>query len=167
VRPRNATIAQIPPLSTTPTNSAALLDATRQNHPNRLIDAAEVVRVMLQIRREMEAEEGRARALGLSDEELAFYDALAQNFAALYGQKFLADLIHDVVGTIKRNLKVDWTEPHRSDVKAAVQAAVKRVLRRRGVRAEDFDPFLTYVLSQAEALYADWPVGEYVGAVTG
>ena len=36
---------------------------------------------MLQIRREMEADEGRARALGLSDEELAFYDAVAQNFA--------------------------------------------------------------------------------------
>ena len=93
---------------------------------------------------------------------MAFYDAAAQNFVSLYDQTFLRDLIHDVVGTIKRNLKVDWTEPYRSDVKAAVQAAVKRVLRRRGVRAPDFDPFLTYVLAQAEALYADWPVGEYV-----
>jgi len=116
---------------------------------------------MLQIRREMEADEGRARALGLSDEELAFYDAVAQNFAVLYDQAFLRDLIHDVVGTIKRNLKVDWTEPHRTDVKAAVQAAVKRVLRRRKVRDEDFDPFLAYILTQAQALYADWPVGEY------
>jgi hypothetical protein len=62
---------------------------------------------------------------------------------------------------MKRNLKVDWTEPHRADVKAAVQAAIKRVLRRRHVRVEDFDPFLTYILTQAEALYADWPVGEY------
>lgn len=142
----------------------ALLAATLQNYHNRLIDAAEVVRIMLQIRQEMEADEGRARALGLSDEELAFYDVVAQNFASLYDQAFLRDLIHDVVATIKRNLKVDWTEPHRSDVKAAVQAAVKRVLRRRGVRAEDFDPFLTYILTQAEALYAEWPVGEYGGA---
>ena len=65
------------------------------------------------------------------------------------------------MGTVKRNLKVDWTEPHRTDVKAAVQAAVKRVLRRRKVRDEDFDPFLAYILTQAQALYADWPVGEY------
>ena len=144
----------------------ALLETTLQNYHNRLIDAAEVVRVMLQIRREMEADEGRAKALGLNDEELAFYDAVAQNFTALYDQTFLRELIHDVVGTIKRNLKVDWTEPHRMDVKAAVQAAVKRTLRRRGVRAEDFAPFLTYILTQAEALYADWPVGEYVGAET-
>ncbi len=118
----------------------ALLEATLQNYHNRLIDAAEVVQVMLQIRREMEADEGRARALGLSDEELAFYDAVAQNFVSLYDQAFLRDLIHDVVGTIKRNLKVDWTEPHRSDVKAAVQAAVKRVLRRRGVRDRGLRP---------------------------
>lgn len=139
----------------------ALLEATLRNYHNRLIDAAEVVQVMLQIRREMEADEGRARALGLSDEELAFYDAVAQNYATLYDREFLADLIHDVVGAIKRNLKVDWTEPHRADVKAAVQAAIKRVLRRRDVRAEDFDPFLTYILTQAVALYAEWPAGEY------
>ncbi len=117
---------------------------------------------MLQIHREMEADEGRARALGLSEEELAFYDAVAQNFIAVYEPPFLRDLIHDVVGTVKRNLRVDWTEPHRADVKAAVQTAVKRVLRRRKVREEDFDPFLTYILTQAEALYAEWPVGEYV-----
>ena len=140
----------------------ALLEATLQNYHNRLIDAAEVVRAMLQIRCEMEDDEGWAKALGLSDEELAFYDAVAQNFVGLYDQSFLRDLIHDVVGTIKRNLKVDWTEPHRTDLKAAVQAAVKRTLRRRGVRAEDFDPFLAYILTQAEALYADWPVGDYV-----
>lgn len=139
----------------------ALLEATLQKYHNRLIDAAEVVRVMLQIRREMEAEEGRAVALSLSDEELAFYDAVAQNFAGLYDQAFLRDLIHEVVGKIKRNLKVDWTEPHRSDVKAAVRAAIKHVLKQRNVRAEDFDPFLTYILTQAEALYAEWPLGEY------
>jgi type I restriction enzyme, R subunit len=65
------------------------------------------------------------------------------------------------VQTIKRNLKVDWTQPHREDVKAAVRAAVRRVLRRRNVREEDFEPFLGYILVQAEALYADWPLGEY------
>jgi type I restriction enzyme R subunit len=65
----------------------ALLEATLQKYHNRLIDAAEVVQVMLQIRHEMEADEGRAKALGLSDEELAFYDAVAQNFAAVVVEK--------------------------------------------------------------------------------
>jgi hypothetical protein len=59
------------------------------------------------------------------------------------------------VATIKKNLKVDWTEPHREDVKAAVRAAVKRVLRRRGVKEEDFEPFVARIMEQAEALYGD------------
>jgi len=58
---------------------------------------------------------------------------------------------------IKRNLKVDWTAPHREDVKAAVRAAVKRVLRQRDVRAEDFDGIVASVMTQAEALYRNWP----------
>ena len=56
------------------------------------------------------------------------------------------------------NLKVDWAEPHRDDVKAEIGAAVKRVLRKRDVRAEEFDPLVERIMEQAEALYADWPV---------
>jgi type I restriction enzyme R subunit len=74
------------------------------------------------------------RELGLSSEELAFFEVVAANFGDLYDGAFLRDLIHDVVETIKKNLKVDWTEPHCEDVKAAVRSAVKRVLRRRNVR---------------------------------
>ena len=69
----------------------------------------------------------------------------------------MRDLIHEVVQSIKRNLKVDWTEPHREDVKAEIRAAVKRVLRNRNVRAEDFDLLIGKIMAQAEALYAEWP----------
>jgi type I restriction enzyme R subunit len=134
-----------------------LLESTLQKYHNRLIDAAAVIRAMLQIKQEMEASNQRAAELGLTDEELAFYDAVAANYDQVYGVEFLRDLIHDVVQTIKRNLKVDWTEPHREDVKAAVRAAVKRVLRSRGVKPDDFDQLVAYIMVQAEALYADWP----------
>ena len=70
----------------------------------------------------------------------------------------MRDLIHDVVQTIRRNLIVEWTEPHRDDVKAAVRAAIRRVLRRRNVKAQDFDQLLHFIMEQAEALYADWPL---------
>src|SRR5207249_4825935 len=95
-----------------------LLEKTLQKYHNRLIDAAAVVKAMLQIRQEMEESDRRAASLGLEEEELAFYDAIAANYDDVYGVEFLRDLIHDVVQTIKRNLKVDWTEPHREDVKA-------------------------------------------------
>jgi hypothetical protein len=61
-----------------------------------------------------------------------------------------------VVQTAKKNLMVDWTEAHREDVKAAVRAAVRRVLRRKGVREEHFDVFLDRIMEQAEAIYALW-----------
>lgn len=135
-----------------------LLERTLQKYHNRLIDAAAVIRAMLDIRREMEKSDERAEALGLEADELAFYDAVAAQHEGVYGVEFLRDLIHEVVQAIKRNLKVDWTEPHRDDVKAAVRAAVRRVLRTRDVRAQDFEPFVAAVIAQAEALYANWPV---------
>jgi type I restriction enzyme R subunit len=135
-----------------------LLEATLQKYHNRLIDAAAVVKAMIQIRQEMENEDKRAAELGLAQEELAFYDAVAANYDTIYDVGFLRDLVHEVVQTIKRNLKVDWTEPHREDVKASVRAAVKRVLRNRGVKTEDFDMFVGEIMKQAEALYTDWPM---------
>lgn len=136
----------------------ALLEETLRRYHNRLIDAAAVIRAMVEMRQEWQEEDKRAAALGLSEEELAFYDSVSTNYQQIYGQEFLSGLVHDVVQTIKRNLKVEWTEPHRDNVKAAVRSAVRRVLRRREVKAEDFDQFLNFIMAQAEALYSDWPL---------
>lgn len=133
-----------------------LLEATIKRYHQRVIDAAAVVQAMVQIRQEMDATDQRTAALGLTEEELAFYDAVRDNYATLYDEPFLRDLIHDVVQAVKSNLKVDWTEPHREDVKAAVKAAVKRVLRKRGVKQEDFDGLTEAVLKQAVALWKHW-----------
>jgi len=92
---------------------------------------------------------------------MAFYDAIASNFMTVYDQDLLCSLVHDVVQVVRRNLKVDWTEPHRDDVRSAVRSAVKRVLARRGIRQQDLEPLLGSVLVQAEALYADWPLSVF------
>jgi len=135
-----------------------MLERTLQKYHNRLIDAATVIQTMLEIRKEMEYTDQRATALGFEEDELAFYDAVAENYDRIYGVDFLRDLVHDVVLTIKRNLRVDWTEPHREDVKAEVRTAVRRVLRRRGVKAGDLEPFVASFMTQAEALYSNWPL---------
>ena len=135
-----------------------LLEKTLQRYHKRLIDAAAVVAEMVRMQQEMDATDDRARQLGLTEEELAFYDAVADNAERVYDQPFLRDLVHDVVQTIKRNLKVDWTEPHRDDVRAEIRAAVKRVLRKREVREADFEPFIARFIQQAEAQYAEWPL---------
>ncbi len=136
----------------------ALLEETLRKYHNRLIDAAAVIRAMIEIRRGMEAEGRRAEELGLTGEEAAFYDAIVEHAGGIYQHVFLRDLVHDVVQTVKANLKVDWTEAHREDVKAGVQSAVKRVLIARGVKPGDFGRILPFVMRQAEALYRDWPL---------
>jgi type I restriction enzyme R subunit len=135
-----------------------LLEATIQRYHNRLIDAAAVIQEMIKIRKVMTSDDRRREETGLADDELAFYDAVAATHEAVYEQPFLRDLVHQVVQAIKRNLKVDWTESHRDDVRAAISTAVKRVLRRNDVREEDFDPFIHRFMEQAQALYADWPL---------
>ncbi len=74
------------------------------------------------------------------------------------GKTHLAIGLTDVVQTIKRNPKVDWTEPQRDQVCAEIGAAVKRVLRKRGVQEADFHPFNARFVQPAEAQYAEWPV---------
>ncbi len=81
-----------------------------------------------------------------------------ENLGGIYDEMFLSDLIHEIVATIKRNLRVDWTEPHRDDVKAGVRAAVRRVLRARDVHADDLEAIVGRIMAQAEALYTDWPM---------
>ena len=136
------------------TKHGLVLDGKKVRSAWRLIDAAAVVQVLLDIRKDMEAANARAEALGLEPEELAFYDAVAAQYGNLYEPTFLRDLIHQVVQTIRKNLKVDWIEGHRE----AVKAAVKRVLRKAGVREEDLAPFLGRLIEQAEALFKNWPV---------
>jgi type I restriction enzyme R subunit len=135
-----------------------LLEKTLQRYHSRIIDAAAVVQEMIKMRQEMEAGDARAKQLGLGEDELAFYDAVTDNYETVYEQPFLSDLVHEVVQTIKNNLNVDWTEPHRDDVRAAIRAAVRRVLRRKNVKAEDFEPFMEKFMAQAQAMYAEWPL---------
>jgi len=135
-----------------------MLETTLQKYHSRAIQAADVVRVIVQIKKDIDKESQRTKQLGLSAEELAFYDAVSENVATLYDQKFLCDLVHDVVQAVKKNLKVDWTKPHREDVKAGVRAAVKAVLRKRGVKPEHLDALTKQVILQAEAMFSNWPI---------
>ena len=134
-----------------------LLEETLKKYHNRLIDAASVIEAMIRIRREMETADKRAEELGLSEEELAFYDAIAENYGTIYDNELLSEVVHEVVSAIKKNLKVDWTKPHRMEARATIRSAVKRVLRKKKLKKDDFDEFLNRFMEQAEAMWADWP----------
>ena len=130
-----------------------LEQSLQKKYHNRAIQAADVVRVLIQIKQDMAREAERTKTLNLSAEEPAFYDTVSVNVATLYDEKFLCDLVRDVVQAVKKNFKVDWTKPHREDVKAGVRAAVKSVLRKRGVKPEHLDALTRQVIIQAEAMF--------------
>ena len=134
------------------------LEETLQKYHNNAIQAAEVVRVMVEIRKDIDREEGRLRKLNLSSEEIAFYDAIAANVENLYDQNFLCDLVREVVQSVRKNLRRDWTKPHKEDVKAGVKTAVRMVLRKKGVKKEHFDALFSQIMEQATASFANWPM---------
>jgi len=78
-----------------------MLEHTIQRYHNRAIQAADVARVMIEIRKDMDNEDARSQALNLSPEEIAFYDAVAANMATLFDEKTLCDLIREVVQAVK------------------------------------------------------------------
>ncbi len=137
-----------------------MLDDTITRYNNRAIQAADVVQVLVEIRQEQVQNDRRKQELGLSDEELAFYDVIREG--APHGiptdNEWIASLVRDVVQSVRGNLRVDWTRSHRRDVYAAVESAVKMVLRKRQIRGEQFRFLLHRLMKQAEASYEEWPL---------
>jgi type I restriction enzyme, R subunit len=137
-----------------------MLDEALTAYNNRAIQAADVVQVMVNIRKQQLADEQRKVRLGLDDEELAFYDVitLGDPHGLTTDDEWIAGLVRDVVAAVRGNLKVDWTKAHRKDVYASVESAVKMVLRKRRIKGEQFAFLVNRFMQQAEAIYQDWPL---------
>jgi type I restriction enzyme R subunit len=137
-----------------------MLDKALADYNSRTIEAQQVVEVMVQIRQQAQADEQRKSDLNLSDEELPFYDviALGQDIGLHQSDDWIASLVRDVVAAVRKNLHVDWTQPHRSNVHAAVESAVSQVLRKRGIKGEQFAFLRQRLMKQAEASYGEWPL---------
>jgi type I restriction enzyme R subunit len=141
-------------------NFKEMLDSTLTRYNNRAISAADVVRVMVEMRQRMTEDERRKGELGLGDDELAFYDVIVEGapLGIPTDNEWIAGLVREVVSAVRGNLKVDWTRSHRSDVYASVESAVKMVLRRKRIKGEQFELLLRRLMKQAEASYEEWPL---------
>ncbi|MGH2541472.1 MAG: DUF3387 domain-containing protein, partial [Ardenticatenaceae bacterium] len=137
-----------------------MLDEAITKYNNGSVQAADVIAAMVEIRQRQQADEQRKATLGITDEELPFYDVIVQGAAQGLptDNQWIAELVHEVVAAIRNNVKVDWTKAHRKDVHASVQSAVSRVLRHRRIRGEAFQFLLNRLMQQAQASYEDWPL---------
>ena len=107
---------------------AEMLEQTVRRYANRAIEAAQVIEELIQLARDMREANARGEALGLSEDELAFYDALETNDSAVQvlGDETLRDIARELVETVRKNVKIDWTL--RENVRANLRRLVKRIL---------------------------------------
>ena len=133
---------------------AEMLEQTIRRYQNRAVEAAQVIEELIDLAREMREANARGEALGLSDDELAFYDALGVNDSAVrvLGDETLRDIARELVETVRNNLAIDWTR--RENVRANLRRLVKRVLRKHGFPPDKQESATRTVLEQAELLSA-------------
>jgi len=135
---------------------AELLEKAIRRYQNRAVEAAQVIEELIGLAKEMREADRRGETLGLSAEELAFYDALETNDSAVkvLGEPTLRQIARELVETVRRNVTIDWAE--RENVRANLRRLVKRVLRRHGYPPDKQEKATQTVLQQAELFGEQW-----------
>jgi type I restriction enzyme R subunit len=135
---------------------AELLEQSVRKYQNRAIETAQVIEELIQLARDMRAAGARGEQLGLSEDELAFYDALEANDSAVkvLGEPTLRAIARELVETVRRNVTIDWTL--RENVRAQLRVLVKRILRKHGYPPDKQEKATQTVLEQAEVLSEIW-----------
>jgi type I restriction enzyme R subunit len=129
-----------------------MLERAVKAYQNRAIETAQVIEELIQLAKDMKAAEARGEDLGLTDEELAFYDALEVNDSAVkvLGDETLRTIARELVETVKRNVTIDWTV--KENVRARLRTYVRRILRKYGYPPDKQEQAAKTVLQQAELL---------------
>ncbi len=135
---------------------AEMLVQTLRRYQNRAIEAAQVIEELIELAKEMRKAHARGEQLGLSEDELAFYDALETNDSAVQvlGDETLRAIARELVDTVRNNVTIDWTL--RENVRAKLRAMVKRILRKHGYPPDKQEEATVTVLEQAEVLSEGW-----------
>jgi len=135
---------------------AEMLAQAIRRYQNRAIETVQVIEELIALAKAMREANARGERLGLSEEELAFYDALETNDSAVkvLGDETLRTIARELVQTVRKNVTVDWML--RENVRANLRVLVKRVLRKYGYPPDKQERATQTVLEQAEVLSAAW-----------
>ena len=135
---------------------ADLLEKSVRRYQNRAIEAAQVIEELIELAKEMRAAQKRGEELGLTSDELAFYDALEVSDTAVkvLGDETLRTIARELVDTVKHNVTIDWTV--KESVRAKLRVIVKRILRKYGYPPDKQEAATNTVLQQAELLSDFW-----------
>lgn len=134
------------------------LDSAIARYHANAIDTVEVLQELINLARDIKAARKRGEDEGLSEDEIAFYDALAESQSAVsvMGNDNLKVIAHELLASLKGNITVDWAR--RESARARMRVLVKRILRKYGYPPDLQDAAVQTVLRQAEALSFAWTV---------
>ena len=135
--------------------SDMLADVIRR-YQNRSIETAQVMEELIEMARKFREAAQRGESLGLHDDELKFYDALANNESAVreLQDETLKKIAQELTASLRANLKTDWSE--RESVRAQLRLMVRRILRKYKYPPDQQDEAVKLVLEQAQALGVEW-----------
>ena len=133
-----------------------MLEQTLRRYQNRAIEAAQVIEELIRLAKDMREANARGEKLGLTEDELAFYDALETNDSAVQvlGDETLRAIAQELVQTVRNNVAIDWTL--RENVRAHLRVLVRRILRKHGYPPDKQEKATQTVLEQAEVLSEGW-----------
>jgi len=134
---------------------ADLLEQAIKKYQNRAIETAQVIEELIGLAKHMRSAHTRGETLGLTEDELAFYDALETNDSAVkvLGEPTLTKIARELAEMVKKNVTIDWTV--RENVRAQLRVLVKRILRKYGYPPDKQEKATQTVLEQAEVLCAE------------
>ena len=132
------------------------LKKTLNAYHNRAISTIQVIEELIKLAKDLDAATKRGEDLGLTDDEVAFYDALAANDSAVQamGDDKLKVIAAELITQVKKSVTIDWTL--RESARAKIRVMVKRILNKYGYPPDLQDEAVKTVLAQAELLCADW-----------
>jgi type I restriction enzyme R subunit len=135
---------------------ADLLEQSLRRYQNRAIETAQVIEELIALAADMRAANARGVELGLTEDELAFYDALETNDSAVkvLGEPELLAIARELTVSVRANVTIDWTV--RENVRAQLRVLVKRILRKHGYPPDKQEKATQTVLEQAEVLSEAW-----------
>ena len=135
---------------------AEMLERVVRAYDARAIEAAQVIEALIDLAKKMNAAQRRGEELGLSDDEIAFYEALEVNDSAVkvLGEPLLKTIARELVKSVQANRTIDWTI--RESVRAKLRVIVKRILRKHGYPPDKQEKATQTVLEQAELLEKEW-----------
>lgn len=139
-----------------------MVEGTLRRYQNRAIEAAQVIEEMIALANDMRTANARGEQLGLSEEELAFYDALETNDSAVkvLGDETLRAIARELVRTVRNNVSIDWTL--RENVRAQLRVRIKRILRKHNYPPDKQEKATLTVLEQAALLSEEWATGSII-----